>query len=139
MKSKMFLGISCVAVAIAGVMYVSKSNSVKLLENDLLMENVEALASGEGFNGTFNGTNWDTDNHFYNMFGTEWCPVLIACNVTSGSFNANVSVSVPIPGTPVTAGGSIGYNGPTSTYPGHYISCHSGSGNCYNGTDCIRD
>ena len=48
MKRKMIFGISCVAVAIAGLIYVNKSNSVKLVENDLLMENVEALASGEG-------------------------------------------------------------------------------------------
>lgn len=43
MKRKMIFGISCVAVAIAGLIYVNKSNSVKLVENDLLMENVEAL------------------------------------------------------------------------------------------------
>lgn len=56
MKSKMFLGISCVAVAIAGVMYVSKSNSVKLVENDLLMENVEALSASE--NNPDQGSMW---------------------------------------------------------------------------------
>ena len=38
MKRKMIFGISCVAVAIAGLIYINKSNSVKLVENDLLME-----------------------------------------------------------------------------------------------------
>ena len=43
----MIFGISCVAVAIAGLIYINKSNSVKLVENDLLMENVEALTQND--------------------------------------------------------------------------------------------
>ena len=47
MKRKMIFGISCVAVAIAGLIYVNKSNSVKLVENDLLMENVKSLTQND--------------------------------------------------------------------------------------------
>lgn len=52
---KMIFVVSCVAIAIAGVLGVSEFNSEELTNNDLLIENVEALASGEGFTGKFNG------------------------------------------------------------------------------------
>ena len=48
MKKKFLLGIPCAAIAIASVIGVSQFDSENLAGNDLLMENVEALASGEG-------------------------------------------------------------------------------------------
>lgn len=54
----MIFVVSCVAIAIAGVLGVSEFNSEELTNNDLLIENVEALASGEGFTGKFNGQDW---------------------------------------------------------------------------------
>ena len=46
MKKLMF-GVSCAAIAFAGVWGVSESKSEELANNDLLMENVEALTRGE--------------------------------------------------------------------------------------------
>ena len=46
MKKLMF-GVSCAAIAFAGVWGVSDSKSEELANNDLLMENVEALTRGE--------------------------------------------------------------------------------------------
>lgn len=48
MKKKILLVIPCVAIAIASVVGVSQFDSEKIADNDSLMENVEALASGEG-------------------------------------------------------------------------------------------
>lgn len=48
MKKKFLLGIPCAAIAIASVIGVSQFDSENLAGNDLMMENVEALASGEG-------------------------------------------------------------------------------------------
>ena len=44
MKKKFLLGIPCAAIAIASVIGVSQFDSENLAGNDLLMENVEALA-----------------------------------------------------------------------------------------------
>ena len=47
MKKKFLLGIPCAAIAIASVIGVSQFDSENLAGNDLLMENVEALAFDE--------------------------------------------------------------------------------------------
>ena len=47
MKTKFLLGIPCAAIAIASVIGVSQFDSENLAGNDLLMENVEALALDE--------------------------------------------------------------------------------------------
>ncbi len=137
MKKKILI-VSCVAIAIAGVWSVNAFNTDELASNDLLMENVEALASGEGFNGSFNGQKWDTDKHWYNNVGDNWCPVMLTCTYVDATSNAGVSVSVGVPGG-ASVSGSLGYTSGASQYPGHYISCHSGSGNCVDGTSCVRD
>lgn len=138
MKKKILV-VSIVMIAIVGIMDVGMFNSEELADNDLLMENVEALASGEGFNGKFNGQDWDTEKHLYNNFGEEWCPVMLSCTYVDGTYNAGISVSVGAPGSTSSISGSLGYTSGASQYPGHYISCHSGSGNCFDGTNCVRD
>ena len=120
-------------------MGVSEFNSEELTNNDLLIENVEALASGEGFTGKFNGQDWDTEKHFYNKIGEDWCPVKFSCTYVDGTYNAGISVNVGAPGGTPSISGSLSYTSGASQYPGHYINCHSGSGNCFNGTDCVRD
>lgn len=131
MKKKL---ITLCTAAVAIVSGYGSMNAYKTVENNnLLVENVEALSKGEGFNGSFNGQDWDTDEHFYNKVGTDWCPVLLPCTVTSGSWNVSVGVGGE------NFHGDISYNSGTSTYPGHCISCHSGKGNCVNGTNCVRD
>lgn len=136
---KMIFVVSCVAIAIAGVLGVSEFNSEELTNNDLLIENVEALASGEGFTGIFNGQDWDTEKHFYNKIGEDWCPVKFSCTYVDGTYNAGISVNVGAPGGTPSISGSLSYTSGASQYPGHYINCHSGSGNCFNGTNCVRD
>ena len=46
MKKKVLV-ISCIAIAIAGALGVNKLITEKTVGNDLLLENVEALANGE--------------------------------------------------------------------------------------------
>lgn len=134
MKKKIFLMLPCIAaVAIATFVGKKTFESNEFETDELFLQNVEALSAGEGFNGSFNGQDWDTEDHYYNKFGTDWCPVMFTCTVTSGSWNISVGVGND------KVHGNIGYTSGTSTYPGHYISCHSGKGNCYNGTDCVRD
>lgn len=47
MKQRFLLVISCVSIVVASVIGLKQFNSEKNAENDLLMENVEALTAGE--------------------------------------------------------------------------------------------
>ena len=123
MKKKKFIILFVVAVAVKlgyGGMKAYKNAG----NNNLMLANVEALTQGD-FNGKFNGQDWNSDKQFYNILGSNWCPVLLCCTYTDPTFNLNLVI--------------IELQGATCSYPGHYISCHNGTGNCFNGTICIKD
>jgi hypothetical protein len=65
----------------------------------------------------FNGRMWNNmDKHW---LGTDWYPKLLICQITETVSLIYISYS--------------------ETYPGHYMSCKNGNGNCYISTSCIKD
>jgi hypothetical protein len=102
--------------------------------SNLTLQNLEAFTDeaggGESYDGgelptlviiLFHGTYYNNiDTH---SWGTKWRPELLTCSVID-------QVSYGNPPIVYTLG---------STFPGHYISCKVGNGNCYTGTDCIKD
>ncbi len=116
MKKK--LVVLCLAAVLAVSAFLFIQNRYDN-QNDLLLANVEALADGEYF--TFNGQEWNKDYHLYNEIGEHWCPQIEECQI---------SVSV-----------SIGYVLGVSyseTINGQRVQCVTGTGNCFDGTGCIR-
>jgi len=122
MKKSILKSTLCVvaisATLLGGKMFSSMNS--KISGDELLLANVEALSSGDGpsqgFKGRFNGQDWDTSKHWYNSIGTNWCPSLTECEVTSGIDYVIVQ---------------------TSTTKGHQMCCIAGNGNCLSSTDCI--
>ena len=102
--------------------------------SSLKLANVQALAGFE-----FNGTQWDTGDHWYN-WGGDWKPVLIACTASpgSGTFTVSTGGSINIVGIGGFSwnGVSFTYNGGTTSYNGAQVQCQGGNGNCINGTQC---
>lgn len=98
------------------------------ISNNSILENVKAF--GDSFN--WNGQSWDNDEHFYNAIGSDWNPVLYECEVVenSGSLTIGINAGIVIEGTlPSTS----------VTYPGQFIKCEDGPGNCWNGhEDCVK-
>lgn len=126
MKRKMIFGISCVAVAIAGLIYVNKSNSVKLVENDLLMENVEALTQNDYPQGP-PLTNWKK----YDVI----CPEKM---ITTTIFvELSAGAVIPVGAVPVYVNGKLGYNKTvTKTYKPVVEKCGQGAGSCFISKNC---
>lgn len=92
--------------------------------SDLSLANVEALAGFE-----FNGQYWDDEHHWYNL-GNNWKPELHPCTGTSGGANLQIGIPNVI---------SYSAGGETASWTGKMVKCVSGSGNCFNGTNCIPD
>ncbi|GHT61468.1 hypothetical protein AGMMS50239_12430 [Bacteroidia bacterium] len=134
MKKIILSGAALLAIA-AGAVFNVNLNSQSNKLSAVSLANVEALAGFE-----FNGTDWDTDDHWYNNIGSNWKPVLIACTASSGSSTFTVSTggSANILGTGLSWNGmSYTYNGGTTSYNGAQVQCQGGSGNCYSGTSCM--
>ncbi len=110
MKKKMFIfGLGLLLAAGAVVTFVDKPLTA---EQELLMRNVEALAGFE-----FNNQYWDDEGHWYNIFDPDWTPKLHEC----------------------TGEKSLGLDSTYSkvTFEGRMVTCVRGSGNCFDGTDCL--
>ena len=102
----------------------TKNNNV----SDMVLANVEALTDPESF--YFNGQFWTNEHQWYNL-GSNWNPIQHTCTGTSGSTGVQVC---------------LGYNGSgvciqwgfqNNSWTGNMVSCLGGSGNCWNGTNCI--
>lgn len=118
-KNYVFLNIFVIVVAVfAGYnVYLSQTNPAI---SDVVLANVEALAnegeSGGGESGfRWDGTDWDTDEHWYNSLGSGWCPVLVDCVITSG-----IDMGIVI----------------TEQVSGKKVVCAYGPGNCFDGSSC---
>lgn len=135
MKKKIILGIAVLAIAAVAAFNVNLNTNQKSDMSLLALANIEALADFE-----FNGQNWDTNTHWYNIVGHNWKPVLIACQATNGSstFTFSTGGSANILGTGLSWDGmQFCYNGGTTSYNGVQVQCQGGSGNCANGTPCM--
>lgn len=108
MKTKFFGAVVVVAIAVGAMINVNLNKVSN--KGDLALANVEALAA-ENFH--YAGTDWNvTDTH---NWGTYWCPLLKDCTVSEG-FDYVYHRIV--------------------TYPGHFVGCYEGNGNCWDGTMC---
>lgn len=113
-----FVLLMIAALASWNVNYNSQTKGM----SDLALVNVEALAW------EFNGQDWDDDHHWYNL-GNDWSPHLHPCTGTSGGGQICIEYILGI---------CINW-GTSNSWNGQMVSCVFGSGNCYNGTDCIPD
>lgn len=104
--------------------------SISFLNIDIASKSTVMNLVALGFD--FNGQSWDTEDHFYNNSGGKWKPDKIACQYTETSGGGSIGFDLIITG-------EYTFPSTSSTYPGHYISCVQGTGNCFNGTDCVRD
>jgi hypothetical protein len=125
MKKKILGGIALLlfaAIAAWNVSLNSQSNDLSALS----LANAEALAEFE-----FNGQNWDSEYHWYNVLGGSWTPQLHECQYSS---NTGGSINGIVDGI---GGGGISWNGSTTSYDGQMVTCVGGNGNCVNGTGCL--
>ncbi|MDR2407175.1 MAG: hypothetical protein LBE13_03560 [Bacteroidales bacterium] len=126
---KRFLIASMVLVTVSFATINVVVNDKAPIVSNVTLKNLEAFTD-ETYDGgelptlvitLFHGVYYNNiDTH---SWGTKWCPELLTCSVTE-------QVSYGAPPIVYTLG---------TTFPGHYISCKTGNGNCYTGTDCIKD
>jgi hypothetical protein len=124
MMKKIFWTIG--ALSIIAVIVINMSLAKLNVASNFSLTQIEA--AGGSFE--FNGQNWDTNSHWYNVAGGEWKPVLIYCN---GSSNTGGSIGFGTGYITVT----ITINGTTTTWNGQQVQCQGGNGNCANGTSCM--
>lgn len=106
MGKKFYTAMLVVAVVASYNVYSSvKSDTM----SKLLLSNVEALAF------EFDGDNWDSNEHWYNNYGSAWTPILVNCTVTYG---VDMGLTYLV------------------TVEGKKVVCATGSGNCFDGSSC---
>ena len=134
MKFKFLKGvIATVAVALFIGYGVSRSVNNNSTEFDeLTLANVEALADGEDF--FLNGQRWTSEKQWYNDKDGNWTPDSRDCDYHSGSSNWTITIGFPKYGLGI----EYQYQGSSYTSQGKYVECIRGSGNCWNGVDCVR-
>ncbi len=122
----MIFVISSVAIAIAGVWGVNKFNSRELANNELFLENVEALTQGDIPQGP-PLTNWKKYEYK--------CPLKIE---TKTEFVGVISeAQIPNGKTPIIVKGQLGYNKTITTTTTPIVTkCGNGTGSCLFDADC---
>ena len=93
--------------------------------SDFSLANIEVLADFE-----FNGQYWTDEHQWYNL-GNNWKPELHPCTGTSGGGQICIGWD--------GFGVCISWGGNSNSWNGQMVSCKPGSGNCFNGTNCIPD
>jgi hypothetical protein len=135
MNKKVFSGVIIGFLIVAGAIFNVSLNLHNNRLSAIALANFEALTGFE-----FNNQNWDSESHWYNVAGSSWNPVPIACTATetSMSFTIDTGGSINIFGTGLSWDGSIfQFGGGTTSYNGVMVQCQGGNGNCFNGTSCL--
>jgi hypothetical protein len=110
MKKKIYWLIG--SLSLFAVIAINISLAKANVASNLSMAQIKE-AIGGGFE--FNGQNWDTEYHWYNVAGGDWKPEKINC--TGYDYDSQNRI--------------------IASWPGQKIQCQNGNGNCYNGTSCV--
>ena len=125
MKKIKFLVIALSLVIAATLLFTFSSKGGSTLGK----ANIEALA--DSF--TFGGQEWNDDYHWYNEVGNLWKPSITPCIGVSQDM---YEVGLGYVGFTVKV---IQHAGPTTIFFGRFVACIGGTGNCFNGTDCLAE